>query len=466
MTRLGIRWQLTLWYSLALSVVLLAFSGALFVTIRTHLLARIDAELTEESNEVAEELELASTESEFRRRFQHHYADDALFGFQVARMDGKILFGSRGPSGVDLPHPASNDDTEFRIFQNIELSRLDRRRMLGRVVQLPDGPLMTYVFAPMEETESQLKSLLTMLFLNGLLAILAAVIVGYFMARRVMAPIHEMTKIAERISSQNLSERIAMGNSGDELGRLSTTLNRTFDRLQRAINEMRRFTADAAHELRTPLAIIRTEVEVALRECELTGQRISEPLQRATDSVHAETLRLSILVDQLLTLSRQETGLQGGDFHRVSLKDVLIDVVESLRILAEEKGIRLILDDHDEQTVLGDELALNQLFFNLIENAVKYTPADGVVRISSQREGSSVRVTVEDTGIGVESKHHEHLFERFYRVDAARSTAGTGLGLAICRSIVEAHHGTIEVESEPGRGTKFTVLLPLFKAVD
>ena len=187
---------------------------------------------------------------------------------------------------------------------------------------------------------------------------------------------------------------------------------------------------------------------------------VCEPLQRATDVVHAETLRLSILVDQLLTLSRQEMSLQGGQHESVSLRELLLDVVEMLRIVAEEKGLHFVLNDISDQTVLGDEMSLNQLFFNLIDNAVKYTPADGTMTIACQHDGSIARVTIEDTGIGIEQKHHEHLFERFYRVEAARSTAGTGLGLAICRSIVDAHHGKINVESEPGRGTKFTVVLP------
>ena len=168
----------------------------------------------------------------------------------------------------------------------------------------------------------------------------------------------------------------------------------------------------------------------------------------------------------MLTLSRQETGLQGGNLHRVSLREVLLDVAEMLRIVAEEKGLRVVLKEISEVSVMGDELSLNQLFFNLIDNAVKYTPADGTITIACHHEGSIARATIEDTGIGIEHQHHEHLFERFYRVEAARSTAGTGLGLAICRSIVDAHQGKIDVESEPGRGAKFTVTLPVCKAVD
>lgn len=460
MSRLGIRWQLTLWFSLALCFVLLTFSIAIYVTIRSYLVARVDAELTEESNELAEELELAKSEHEFRRRFQHRYADDALFNFQVAQTDGTILFGSRWPGGVTLPHPDSNADTGFHVFQNLELSVTDRRRMLGRIIHLPSGPLVTYVIAPLEQTEMQLKTLLSILVVNGLLAFVGAVAIGYFMAQRVLTPIHDITKTADRISSENLSERVPVTNRDDELGRLSNTLNRTFDRLQRTINEMRRFTADAAHELRTPLAIIRTEIEVALRECEAAGNVVSEPLHRATDVVLAETLRLSILVDQLLALSRQETGLQGGPRESVSLRELLFDVVEMMRIVADEKGLRFVLDDVSEQSVLGDELSLSQLFFNLIDNAVKYTPSDGVVTIACKRDGLNVCITIQDTGIGIERKHQEHLFERFYRIEAARSTQGTGLGLAICRSIANAHHGTIDVESEPGRGTRFTVVLP------
>ena len=466
MSRWSIRWQLTLWYSLALSCVLIAFSIANYATIRSYLLARVDAELIEESNELAEEVELANTEHQFRRRFQQRYSGDANFGFQVSELNGTILFGSPWLNEVHLPYPQSAADINFRSLENRELSRGERGRLLSRVLALPTGSVIIHVVIPLEHFERQMQALMSLLIVNGLLALLGAIVVGYVIARRVMVPILGITAAAERISFENLSERVPIANSKDELGRLAATLNQTFDRLQRSIGEMRRFTADAAHELRTPLAVIRTEAEVAIREDALRIQDNPDQFRRVTEVALAETTRLSNLVDQLLTLSRHDAGLQQPGLEEVSLRDLLLDVVETLRVVAEKKGQTIVASELCDVPVLGDDISLSQLFFNLIDNAVKYTPAGGAITVVCRHDASRVCVTIEDTGIGIERQHLDHLFERFYRVDASRSTGGTGLGLAICRSVVDMHHGNLTVESEPGRGSRFTVSLPARPASD
>jgi heavy metal sensor kinase len=460
-SRWSIRWQLTLWYALALSAVLIAFSGGMFGMIRAYLLARIDAELIEESNELAEEVEITKSESEFRRRFQQRYSDHANFGFQVNRMDGSVLFGSPWLDPSALPHPASATDVDFRALQNTEVSSGNRQRVLSRVLRLPEGPLVVHVLTPLSQWDSQLRTLLGMLVMNGFLALGAAVIVGHLMARRMLLPILGITALAERISSENLSERVPIANRKDELGRLGLTLNRTFDRLQRSITEMRRFTADAAHELRTPLAVIRTEAEVALREHALHGQYRPEQFHRVAEVTLAETTRLSNLVGQLLTLSRQDAGLQRLPQEDVSLKALLLDVMDALRVVVEKKGQTLTAGELCERTVMGDDISLSQLFFNLIDNASKYTPVGGQISVTSTADADHIRIAITDSGIGIEARHFDHLFDRFYRVDASRSGDGTGLGLAICRSIVQAHHGDLQANSKPGQGSTFTVILPV-----
>lgn len=283
---------------------------------------------------------------------------------------------------------------------------------------------------------------------------------GHWISQRMMSPILSITEIAERISSENLSERVPIRNSHDELGRLSTTLNRTFDRLNQSINEIRRFTADAAHELRTPLAVIQTETEVAVREGRLSGQDTNVILDRVAEVTLSETRRLSNLVDQLLTLSRHDSGFYSPPFEEVSLHALLLDVCESMSVVIENKGQILKVGELTEQTIRGDDTTLSQLFFNLIENATKYTPIGGTISVSSKTEGDGIVVIVEDTGVGIAKEHIDAIFKRFYRVDASRQTRGTGLGLAICRAIVIAHGGQIRVESQPGQGSRFTVRLP------
>lgn len=432
----------------------------MYATIRSYLLARIETELGEESSELEEEVEITTSEPEFRQRFQHRYTEETIFGFQVARVDGTVLFGTPWLRDVPLPRPDIASGDKIIQRQDIPLSSGQRMRLLGRRIETENGPFLIYVAAPLGEVDSQLRTLTLLLAMNGLAAVLSAVVVGYFMARRVLTPIQTITDISRRVTSEHLAERVPVSNPKDELGQLSITLNDTFGRLQRSIDELRRFTADAAHELRTPLTIIRTEVEVALRELDASGEKSPEPSKRMTNIVLAESGRLTILVEQLLTLSRCEAGLDRVSFEEISLRELLLDVIETLGTVADKKGVKIDVSGLSSHTVVGDDISLSQLFFNLIDNAIRYTPSGGTVTVQMDGEPSVVRVTVSDTGIGIDQKHLNHVFERFYRVESSRTGGGTGLGLAICHSIVTAHDGTIRVQSELGRGTRFAVELP------
>jgi len=229
-------------------------------------------------------------------------------------------------------------------------------------------------------------------------------------------------------------------------------------RLERSFAEVRRFTADASHELRTPLTAIRTETEVALRKLSITPEQ-----QQLLGSVLEECERLARLTDQLLALSREDAGVAHQAREPVDLTALVTGVAETMRPLAEARGLRLDARASGALLVRGDESRLRQVFYNLLDNAIKYTPAGGEVRVRAEaREGEAV-VTVRDSGVGIPAEHLPRVFDRFYRVDKARSRemGGTGLGLSITRSIVVAHGGRIELDSSPGRGTTCTVTLPL-----
>lgn len=461
MSRWSIRWQLTLWYALALSIVIVAFSALMYATMRSYMLARIDAELLEESRELEEELELATSEQEFRKRFQERYAADAIFGFQVASMDGTPRFGSPWLDHVALPRPQTVLDLPFRALQTLSIPNRHEMRMLGRVISADHKSQVIYIMVSMEQFENDLQTLTLKLIMNGLIAILVAAGIGYGIANRVMAPIAEITDTAERISSETLAERVPIKNPNDELGRLAATLNRTFDRLQRSVTEMRRFTADAAHELRTPLAVIRTEAEVALRGEAKNNSTNFDQFHRVAEVTLTESTRLSNLVDQLLILSRQEAGLQPPRHEEVSLQALLLDVIDTLQVVIDTKSQTLVATEISDCNVMGDDISLSQLFFNLLDNAVKYTQPGGTITVSCVADNNQARVVIADTGVGIEHQHLDHIFERFYRVEPARTDGGAGLGLAICRSIVSAHHGELRVESDPGHGSRFTVLIPM-----
>lgn len=259
-----------------------------------------------------------------------------------------------------------------------------------------------------------------------------------------------MAATAARISGERLAERIEIVNPEDEFGRLAITFNAMLDRVERAVDELRRFTADAAHELRTPLAVLQSETEIALR-----ANRSPEEYRRVIEAALRESTRLSRLADRLLLLTRHDAGLLPEADDEVPLDALVQDVVEQLGTTAREKGGGLDVERLEECVVEGDDVQLSQVLFNLVENAVKYTPTGGRVSVRMQRRNGDVWLSVADTGIGIAPEDLPHVCERFYRTDKSRhsATGGAGLGLAICQAIVLRHRGELQIESTPERGT-------------
>lgn len=458
MAHWSLRWRLTVWYVSAMLAVVALFAGITLALVRRHVHARIDGELVEEARELAEELSFAKSTDEFRQRFALHYAEHGGFSFQVSRFDGTVLVGSPWLLAHHLPRPASPLDLASPHMQDWMLPRLGLQRVLFRTVRGPTESLLIHVVTPHAAAERELQTFAGVLFMGGALAVSAACAGGWLIARQALRLVDRMALAAERISAENLCELVPVDNPHDELGRLATTLNETFDRLRRSIDEIRRFTADAAHELRTPMAVMRTTLEVALR-----SDLNPEDLRNKTEVALAQATRLSTLIDQLLALSRLETRSPIQVMEEVSLSALLKDVVESIQPAANRKRVSLLVDELPDCIVFGDDVLLSRVFFNLLDNAIKFTPAGGVIRLSAEANESRMQVAVEDTGPGIDPIHWPHVFQRFYRVDQSRNpqVPGAGLGLAICKSIVVAHGGEITVGSEPGRGARFTVTLPV-----
>jgi heavy metal sensor kinase len=281
---------------------------------------------------------------------------------------------------------------------------------------------------------------------------------GWLLARRALAPVDRMTEAARRISAAHLAERLEESGADDELDRLASTLNAMLGRLDVAFRQIRQFSADASHELQTPLTILKGELEVALR-----APRSPEAYQDHLRSALEEVDRIARLVEGLLLLARADAGVLRMDRKPVDLAQLVEDVYQQVKVLADSRDITLDLGVLEPLTIHGDYDRLRRLLLNLVDNGIKYTPHGGRVSLTLQCQNTWAALQVSDTGIGLAPEEQERVFQRFYRAAEARdqSQEGSGLGLCIAQSIAEAHGGTMHIDSCRGHGSTFTVFLPL-----
>jgi heavy metal sensor kinase len=311
--------------------------------------------------------------------------------------------------------------------------------------------------------QTQLWEILTVLVF-GLPAVAAlAGVGGYILARRALKPIDQIADEARRITADRLHERLSVPNQQDEIGRLAAVINETFARLETSFDRLRRFTADASHELRTPLAVIRGIGEVGLG-----ATRTPAEYKEAIGSMLEEVDRLTTLVDTLLRLSHGDAGTIRLSREPVDLGQLARDVVSSLSILAEERGQRIRVDVVDRTIVTVDRLVLREAITNLLDNAIKYSPSGSPIDVRVHVGRDQAIVDIADTGPGIAAEHRDRVFDRFFRLDEARSRdrGGTGLGLAIAKWAVEVHGGHITVQENPGGGSLFRMTLPLIEPAD
>ncbi len=462
LARLSVRWRLTLWYGAGLTLIIAAFSGCVFWAMGRHLAARTDFELEEELAELALEVGLAESdrdlEAQLRRRFFRH----ADFDFQVTPRGGVPIFRSERLSETMLPPlgggGGASGGASGDAFRSVSVPGRGEMRVAERTVARAGERLAVEAAMPLAPARAVLSDLLAVLLTAGPLAVLAAVGGGYFLARKSLAPVARMTALAEDITAQRLDRRIEGDESEDEFGQLARTLNAMMDRIETGFEQMRLLTADAAHELRTPLAVLCTEAEIALKK-----PRSPDEYRHVLDVILDQARDLARLSDQLLNLSRQESGLTTRRVDEVPFDALLHDVVDRLRPAAAKRGLDMRLDTPEDVGVWGDDVELSRLLYNLIENAIKFTRPGGRIDVSATAAGSRVSLEVRDTGVGIPAEDLPHVFRRFYRIDKSRNarTGGAGLGLALAKAIVEAHYGTIEIESTPGAGTAVRVRLPL-----
>jgi len=307
------------------------------------------------------------------------------------------------------------------------------------------------------DIDESLAGLIRTLAIAGPLTLVLAGAGGIFLAQRALKPVDQITRTAHEIEESDLSRRIPV-QSKDELGRLAATLNQMIERLEKAFKRQQRFTSDASHELRTPLAVIQAESTLALNK-----ERTANEYKQSLEIVSNESMLMAKVVDQLLTLARADSGKEQLSFEEIDLSELLAGVAAHAEILCRDKGLEFYSDRMETILVSGDRAKLRELFLNLLDNAIRYSPDGGKISLTLRRAEEMAVISIADTGIGISEEDIPHIFERFYRVDKARSRVenGVGLGLAICKYIAEIHGGRIEVISRLGEGSTFSVWLPI-----
>lgn len=456
MVRMTIGWRLTLWYGAFWALSLGALAGSSYLLFSHNLLAEIDRALEEELAEIETEVVSATDAVERESQLRKYFGEHPFYGIQVARPDGEAIFKSERLSGAALPVPALRPDGPTAADENVDLGGAHRFRAASRLVRGFDGPLVIQAAESLELYDAEMSRLVAVLAALLPTSLIVALAVGHWLSRRALDPVDRLTTAAVRISADQLAERVSVSNPADELGRLAAAFNAMLERLQRSFQEMRQFTADAAHELRTPLAVLRSEADVALHSLR-TPAEYQQVLANQLDEID----RMTRMVDQLLFLSREEASAETPAAAPVSMRSFLEELVDDLQPLAHERGLSLECAPLPACQVAIDADRLRRLFCNVLDNALKYTPTGGHVSVSGACRTQSVEIIVADDGSGVAEADMPHLFRRFYRAAAVRGDApGSGLGLAICDAIVKRHGGRISLESAPGRGTRVTVTLP------
>lgn len=476
----SIRGRLALWYALAMGATIAVFAGTIYFVQRSQSFDEFDSRVRLETDLIAAVLteayqarsRLIVVDSVTGNRTLAPEMSDLFAGapgFVVVLLrSGDVLFVSAGARTLRVPAVSQFFDIVQRgdtagTFGGINLSPgLGEVRYFARPLRTAGPDIAGVVVGiPMAGVELGPERLLSAMVLIAPFILMLSTLIGYALVGSTLKPVDHLVDEVEAITDgRSLHRRLAQPATQDELGRLATTLNQMLARLERSFMMLRRFTADASHELKTPLTVLRSGLERAI-----THPRLPPDMLEVLEETLVESNRMAELVDSLLTLARVDEGRAPLHLDDVDLREILAEVAETASILGEHATVEVDVGVPEEPVVLrGDRGRLRQLLMNLLTNAIKYTPAGGTVWIGSATPDGQVVVTVRDTGIGIAPGDLPHVFDRFWRADAARSRTGerpgAGLGLAICKWIAEAHGGNISVQSRPGRGTVFTVTLP------
>ncbi len=447
----SIRFKLTLWYLVFIAGLLGCFGLVTYAILSYQLHQNLDESLRSLSAEIENGMKLEGGQISFADTSSAMVLIYDANGVLVKRLGPNVTF-KQTQKAVQLALLGQRSFFTENTPEGLQV------RLFAEAFTIAPGTRVAVVVGkPPIEIQSVLGTVNSIFWASALAGVVLAAIGGLFFANRALNPVLRIAGTAEDIGVSNLNRRIEI-HSEDEIGRLASTLNRMIDRLEAAFNRERQFAADASHELRTPLSVIQAEASLALEQ-----ERSAEEYRKSLKIVSEEVDYMSTVLGNLLLMIRNEQGREPLRLQTVNLADLLKSICAGFEAPAREKNLSLVFEEPKAIILQGDQFRLKQALSNIIDNAVRYTPAGGRVVVSAHQEGEWAVTTVSDTGIGIPEDLVTRIFERFYRVDQAksRSRGGAGLGLAIAKHAVDAHGGRIEVNSAVGKGSTFKVFLPL-----
>jgi len=459
MRKLSIGVRLTLWYLTIFAVAQLIFGVGMWLVLRQHLYGLVDDGLRGQIEDLKSFMEAQKKDASIAKLQEEvgetYYLEHSGDYFELYAENHALLFQSTFLR--DHPLTPKLDQDARSKFKNFWIEgqpfRFTRQR-----VEANGHTYIAITGIPIEDEIATLNVFRSYLLMFAPLLLLVAGGGGYWLSRKALSPVDALVRTARDIGGTNLHSRLPRLDTGDELQRLTDTLNEMLERIEGVFQRITEFTADASHELRTPIALIRTEAELALRR-----SRDQSDYKESLRHILLEAERTTVLIEQLLVLARADSGREALQMQPVNLSQTLTGVVEGWRQVATIRNLQFSASISAQSSfVMGDENALRRLADILLDNAFKYTPSPGFVHLSFEPDGERILLKVQDSGVGIAHEEQGKIFERFYRVDEARNRAqgGAGLGLAIAHWIVTLHRGSIRVESSPGNGATFLVEIP------
>lgn len=461
---LPIRWRLTIWYGVVLSLILIIFASGIFIYFKNSLQESIDAKIRSIGEVLSSSMTDAHNTSVFGNfeRYLENVLGKKPKGKFIQIMDSSGRIGAKMSDieGEALPTSFSALERAMRgeiVYETIERAKPRLRMITIPILENKKVTSVVQVGTSLEDFDETIRKLLLIMIISIPTSICVTIVVGYFMARKALRPVDHIRRAAVKISSSNLDEKIDIAGRKDELSRLAETFNAMIKRLKDSFQRINQFSIDVSHELKTPLTILKGETEVALRK-----EREKRDYQILLMSNLEEIDRMSCIIDDLLLLSKADTREIKLNVEEVALRDLVIDVCMDMKVVADKKSVSIETSELEDIRLKGDELKLRRMLLNIVENGIKYSHVGGKVSVSSYLNNGYAKIDVKDNGIGISEEDIKYIFDRFYRADRSRKReSGSGLGLSISRWIAEAHKGGIEVKSQPAQGSMFTIKLPI-----